>query len=139
MTTHVLLDNQAVQAVADTAHPQHRALMAHVEASLDRRDPRTTRPRLRVPTTVRVEAGVDRTQPSSAPFNQLRIIDHPLDGHAADTAASIRRRHGVGPADAHLAALAHALPTDDRIVVLTNDPDDIRRATAPRSVDVRTV
>lgn len=110
MTTYVLLDNEAGQALADPAHGKHRAALAHVKAALDRRGQRIARPRLGVPTTVRVEAGVDRSDPAAAPFNQLRVTDHLLDRTTADTAASISRDHGVGPADAHLAAVALRTP-----------------------------
>lgn len=130
----VLFDNEPTQALADPHHPKHRMVVAHIEAALDRGGSRRERPRIAVPTTVRVEAGVDRTDASAAVFNRHRVSDVPLDAESANVAASINRQHNVGPADAHLAAAA--LAASGPVLVLTSDLADVRRTTGTRSADI---
>ena len=55
----VVLDNEAVQALADPAHRKHRRVLAVVEAVAARHLRRSGSVRLVVPTSVRVEAGWD--------------------------------------------------------------------------------
>lgn len=128
---HLVLDNEAVQALADAAHPKHGAVLAHFAAVVTRRR-RGRDARAVVPTTVRVEAGWDRTRRAAAVVNRLRIVDLPLDADAANRAATIKARAAVSVTDAHIGAVIGALAElrGDRVVVLTSDPDDIRR-TAP--------
>lgn len=126
----VILDNEAVQGLADVKHPKHRTLLAHVAAVVVARK-RGSGARLVVPTSVRVEAGWDRSTPRSAVINQLRVSDRALDAAAADVGASIRRRTSVSVVDAHLGATVQALAADAVVVVLTSDPDDVLAASAP--------
>ena len=91
--------------------------------------------RVGVPTTVRVEAGWDRTAAAWAFANQLRIADIPLDARHADAAASIRKRAQVSVADAHLGAAIQGAEAD-HVTVVTSDPRDIRRVAEGRRVDV---
>lgn len=134
----VLLDNEPAQALANPNHPKHRLVTAHLEAALDRGGSRRMRPRVAIPTTVRVEAGIDRTDPAAALFNRARVVDRALESEQANVAASINVQHAIGVVDAHVAAAV--LAEDGAVLVLTSDPEDIRRATAARSgVDVRRV
>jgi len=86
-----------------------------------------------VPTSVRVEAGWDRTQPQAAAINRLRVVDHTLDAAAANIAATIAEGLAVSVADAHVGAVIQSLPHDE-VVVLTSDPDDITRVAGDRPV-----
>ena len=61
------------------------------------------------------------------------MLNAVLDRQAADAAAAILVRTGVSVADAHLGAVARTSSADD-VVVLTSDPDDVVRASAPRKV-----
>jgi hypothetical protein len=92
-----------------------------------------------VPTSGRVEAGWDRTQPAAAAVNRLRITDHVLDASAANIAAALTDSlAGVSVADAHIGAVVRSLAHDE-VVVLTSDPGDITRAPVDRparTVDV---
>ena len=130
----VVLDNGAVQALANQAHPKHRAVVAHLDATTTRR----RRGRLTdamVPSSVRVEAGWDRSQAGSAVLNRFRVQDHPLDRPTADVAASIVVATGVSVADAHLGAAVRSLPSTE-IVVLSSDPADMAIVCTPASVRV---
>lgn len=128
----LLLDNEAVQALGDVSHPKHHRVLAHIEVTIGRRR-RGERQRVIVPTAVRVEAGWSRTDPSAATLNRLGAADSPLDTTMANAAAEIVRHTGVSVPDAHLGAAAQYLPAGD-VVVLTSDPDDIRRAADPRRI-----
>ena len=137
MSHVVLLDNEAVQALADTSHPKHRRVLSHVQV-VAQRTRRAVPIRLVVPTSVRVEAGWDRTAARWAFPNRLRITDGELDTAHADTAAAIRHRTGVSVADAHLgAAMASAVP--DRVTVITSDPDDMRVVAGDTKITVVTI
>lgn len=135
----VVLDNEAVQALADATHRKHRRVMAVVEAVATRNLRRAGSARLVVPTAVRVEAGWDRRAPRAAAINRLRVDDRPLDTPAADRAARVHADLGVSVADAHLAAVLGT--TDAPHAVLTSDADDLHRIAArlglaPRIVTV---
>lgn len=118
----VLLDSEAVSALADPGHQKHRRMTAYL-AGVANRKQRFVALRAVVPTSVRVESGWDRSAPKSAVINRLRIADVPLDRALADVAAGIASDQGVSVADAHLGAVMRELP-DDEVVVLTSDPPD---------------
>lgn len=126
----LLLDNEAVQALREVAHPKHRRVMAHVEAALGRR--RRDPGRAVVPTAVRVEAGWSRTDPAAALLNRLCPADAALDTATANVAAVIVGRTGVSVADSHLGATARQEP--GQVIVLTSDPGDLRRAAEPKRI-----
>src|ERR1039458_8997981 len=103
MTRLVVLDNEAVQALQDSAHPKHRQVVSQAPVVASRKH-RAAAIEIVVPTAVRVEAGWDRTSPAWAFPNCLRIAHLPLDAANASTAAAIRSRTGVSVGDAHLGA-----------------------------------
>lgn len=130
----VLLDNEAVQALADPVHPKHRRVVSHVQVVAQRKK-RAVAIRLEVPTTVRVEARWNRTDASWAFVNRLRIADIPLDESRANTAAEIRQRTRVSVTDAHLGA-AIQTASSDLITVLTSDPKDMRAVAGAMAVTI---
>lgn len=125
----LLLDNEAVNALGNVAHPRHRIAVAHLQGAAARRR-KAVEVRVIVPTAVRVEAGWDRSRPATAAINRFRSHDAPLDAAAANVAAGILSRTGVSVADAHLGAVIHS-HNGHEIVVLTSDPGDMRRVAAP--------
>ena len=133
----VLLDNEAVQALADPGHRKHRQVIAVVEALAARNLRRVGSVRLVVPTAVRVEAGWNRRSPKGAVLNRLRVGDEPLDGDAADRAAGVRAALAISVADAHLAATLMA--TTKPHAILTSDPDDLRRIAKHLGVNLTVV
>ena len=134
MTRLVVLDNEAVQALANPRHRKHRRALSYLEA-VERRKKDAAEISLVVPSAVRVEAGWDRTCPDWAFLNRLRIADVPLDPTHANTAAAIHGQARVSVADAHLGA-AVTLASDADITVITSDPGDIRKVAADRAVRV---
>jgi predicted nucleic acid-binding protein len=134
MTRLVVLDNEAVQALASPHHPKHQRVLGHMEA-VERRKRHAAAVSLVLPAAVRVEAGWDRTSPQWAFLNRLRIADVPLDGVRANAAAAIHEQARVSVADAHIGATLLSAPDAD-ITVLTSDPGDIRRVAGDRPVTV---
>src|ERR1700730_18300403 len=137
MTRLVVLDNEAVQALADPAHRKHRLVVSYAQVVASRKR-RAAVIAVVVPTAVRVGAGWDRTSPAWAFLNRLRIGDLPLDTAHASTAAAIRSRTGVSVADAHLGAVIQSAPAD-QITVVTSDPADMRLVAGDRDITVAAI
>jgi predicted nucleic acid-binding protein len=128
----VVLDNEAVQAAIDPQHAKHGRVIAHLESVITRRR-RGADARVVVPCAVRVEAGWDRSAPTRASIKRFRVTDVILDGRQGDLAADIVNREQVSVADAHVGA-AVTVNGWGGAVILTSDPNDMRRVCAPLSV-----
>jgi hypothetical protein len=137
MTHLILLDNEAVQALGDPDHPKHRRVLSHIQVVAQRKR-RTADISPEVPTAVRVEAGWDRTKPTWAFANQLRIRDDDLNRSRADTAAAIRTQVDVSVPDAHIGAVLRSRHSG-RVTVLTSDPSDVRGVAGSRAVTIVTI
>lgn len=122
MSRYVILDSEAVQAL-DPAHSKHRRVLSHIQVAAGRKR-RSSEVDVAVPTTVRVEAGWDRTSPRWAYANRFRIRDLVLGKAEANVAAGIRHASGVSVADAHIGAAIRSAPHSE-IAVLTSDPEDV--------------
>ena len=134
----IVLDNEAVQALATVSHAKHRTVVAHLQGATDRRR-RGRVVNTVVPTAVRVEAGWDRSRPDAAALNRFRVRDQQLDTVASDVAASIVASGVVASvADAHVGATVRGLAADD-VVVLTSDPRDMSAVCGPRAVRIVTI
>lgn len=127
----LVLDNEAVQALSQPGHGKHRSVVAHLAGVVTRRR-KGADVTVVVPTAVRVEAAWDRSDPRTSAVNRFRVLDRGLDTGAADLAAEILARTGVSVADAHIGAVAQILPGD--VVILTSDPGDMVRVSAPKSI-----
>lgn len=137
MSHLVLLDNEAVQALGDPAHPKHHRAISHTQVVTQRKR-KTLAIRIAVATSIRVEAGWNRTAPVSAFLNRLGIADIALDARQANLAADLRRQTGVSVADAHLGAIMQSAAAD-RVTVLTSDPDDMRVVAGNAAVTIVTL
>lgn len=130
-----MLDNEAIQALETSTHPKHRRVLSHLECAASRRR-RGRNVEAVVPTSVRVEAGWDRTNPTAALLNRFRVRDHHLDGQAANIAASVVSSGVVSSiADAHIGATVRGTLGDD-VVVISSDPHDMAAACAPAPVRI---
>jgi hypothetical protein len=137
MTHLVVLDNDAVQALRDPAHPKHRQAVSYAQVIAGRKS-RAAAIGVAVPTAVRVEAGWDRSSPAWAFPNRLRIADVPLDTAGASIAAAIRNRTRVSVADAHMGAVIQSVPAD-QVTVITSDPGDMRLVAGNRKITIATI
>ena len=125
----VVLDNEAVQALADVHHGKHRRALSFIEVTNQRSGQRGPSVAVVVPVAVRVEAGWDRTAPSAAALNRIsRSRDVVLDAAAADRAARIREDTGVSVVDATVAQAAEASARP--VAILTSDSKDMHRLAA---------
>jgi uncharacterized protein (DUF1778 family) len=126
----VVLDSEAVDALADPQHPKHRDALAYLEVT-NERQARNDRVRVVVPTAVRVEARWDRRAPSAANLNRIcGGRDHPLDTSAADRAAELAQRlPGVSVVDAAVAQAAEVVEPGPTTII-TSDTHDFRRLVA---------
>jgi hypothetical protein len=130
----VLLDNEAVQALGSADHPKHRRALSLVQVVAQRKR-RAADLALAVPTTVRVEAGWDRTATPWALANRLRIADEPLGPQEANVSAHIRAAAHVSVADAHLGAVLQGSQAET-LTVITRDPNDVAAVAGNRRVTV---
>jgi hypothetical protein len=137
MTRLVVLDNEAVQALQDPAHPKHRHVVSHAQVVASRKR-RAVAIQVVVPTAVRVEAGWDRTSPAWVFPNRLRITDSPLDTASASMAAGIRNQTGVSVPDSHIGAVIQSAH-DNQITVVTSDPDDMHLVAGDTSITVAAI
>jgi hypothetical protein len=132
-----VLDNEAVQALVDPGHHEHRRILAYVEFVTSRNVRRAESVLLIVPTAVQVEAGWDRHAPRAARINRLRADFAVLDHAAADRAAELRAALGVSVADAHIGAVLSS--TAEPHAVVTSDPDDVQRVAGHFNLNVNIV
>jgi hypothetical protein len=137
MTHLVVLDCEAVQALRDPGHPEHRHVVSQAQVVANRKR-RAATIQMVVPTAVRADAGWDRTSRAWVLPNRLRIADSPLDTASANTAASIRDRIGVSVADSHVGAVIQSAP-HSQITVVTSDPGDMRLVAGDKNITVAVI
>ena len=133
----VILDNEAVQALADPDHRKHRRVLAAVEAAAQRNLRRAGSVTLVLPAAVQVEAGWVRAAPRSAVINRLRAVRPALGGLSAERAAQLVGKTAVSVADAHIGVTLAATPGPH--AVLTSDEDDMNLVAAVAGVTVTVV
>lgn len=126
MSHTVILDNEAVQALSSPNHPQHNRVVSYLQVVTTRKKKAETTT-IAVPTSVRVEAGWDRTNSAWALANRLRIEDVALDATLANAATAIRSRVGlrISVVDAHVGAVIQS-STAQLVTVITSDPGDMK-------------
>ena len=132
----VVLDNEAVQALQDPAHPKHRHVVSHAQVVASRKR-RAVAIQVVVPTAVRVEAGWDRTSPAWVFPNRLRIADSPL-AVSSGLSAGIRNETGVSVADSHVGAIIQSAH-DGQITVVTSDPGDMRLVAGDKDIAIAAI
>lgn len=137
MSQMIVLDNEAVTALRDPAHSKHRRVVSHLQIVAGRKH-QALQVTAVVPTSIRVEAGWDRTSPVWAFPNRLRITDAPLDWRFANAAAAIHQRTNVSVADAHIGSVVESA-TADQVVIVTSDPDDMQAVAGTNPVTIVTI
>lgn len=126
----LVLDNEAVQALADVHHPKHRRALAFVEVVNQRSARRRGLLAVLIPVAVRVEAGWDRSAPGSALLNRIsRARDVILDSAGANRAAALRQQSDVSVVDATIGQACEV--ASGPVAILTSDTTDMHRL-APR-------
>lgn len=126
----VVLDNEAVQALADPAHHKHRSMIARLRAVAVLHD-RRTRAEVVTPTAVRVEAGAARSDPSASALGRFQVTDLALDSRRAERCIELSQAAGGSVVDATVAQAAEEHAEAGRLVtVLTADLTDLDRLIA---------
>jgi hypothetical protein len=134
----VVLDNGAVQALADVNHRKHRRALAFIEATNQRGGRRRRLISVVVPVAVRVEARWDRGAPGAAELNRIsRARDVVLDGRRANRTVELRGQTGVSVVDAAVGQAAEASPGP--AAILTSDTSDMRHLAGVVTSEVRVV
>jgi len=122
--THTLvLDNEAVQVLAEPGHGKHWAVLRFIEAAATRNRRRAGAVALLAPTVVRVEAGLDRRAATTVSLARLRVDDAALDTARANRAAALRPAGG-STVDVCVAEVAASVAAG-KVTVLTADFSDI--------------
>ncbi|MEP7112804.1 MAG: hypothetical protein ABI862_06035 [Ilumatobacteraceae bacterium] len=139
MSHRVVLDNEAVQALSGPNHPKHRKVLSHLQVVATRKS-KAQQVAIVVPTSVRVEAGWDRTDRTWTLANGLGIADVGLDAGHANLATAIRGRVGIqiSVVDAHVGAVIQS-STAHRVTVITSDRADMRAVAETMAVVVVTI
>jgi len=134
----LVLDNEAVQALADVNHPKHRRALSFIEVANQRSSRRRQPVSVVVPVAVRVEAGWDRTASAAAMLNRIsRARDVVLDGPSANRAAELRAGAAVSAVDATVGHVAET--SAGPVAILTSDAADMRRLAGLVDADVRVI
>jgi hypothetical protein len=134
----LVLDKEAVQALADVQHRQHRRAVAFIEVANQRSGGRRQPLAVVVPVAVRVEAGWDRSAPQAAFLNRIsRARDVALDSRGANRATQLRHAAGVSVVDATLGHAAEVVAAP--VAILTSDLSDMGRVAGLMAADVRVV
>lgn len=132
----VVLDNEAVTALADVRHSKHASVLAVLEVA-NQRQARNERLRVLVPTAVRVEAGWERTDDGAAQLNRIsRAVDSLLDTVAANRCVQLRRLvPEASVVDTSVAQAAEAAALQP-VTIVTSDAGDIGRLAGHLTVGV---
>ena len=135
----VVFDNEAVVALRSASSPEHRKVVSHLQVVAQRKR-RAVAVSIVVPTTVRVEAGWDRTAADWAFANQVGVADVALSAPLANLAAAIRfsGRNPISVADSHIGAIVRS-SSATRVTVLSSDPSDMRAACGDTPVVIVTL
>ena len=130
----IVLDNEAIQALSNQSHPKHRRLLALIERYRQHLE-QGSRVSLIVPTTVRVEAMINRQEPKASFVNRIVNQDHVLDSKYAYLAAELRNDFSfLSVADAHIAAIA--ILSDTEVVIITSDVKNFRNSLSTENVNI---
>jgi predicted nucleic acid-binding protein len=130
----LVLDNEAIQALSDHSHSKHRRMLAIIERFQSHLQ-RGSQATVTVPTTVRVEASINRQDPATSFVNRIVNNDHSLDSKTADQAANLRQQYPyLSVADAHIAAIAVVDKRD--IVIITSDTEDFEECLSGQNVNI---
>lgn len=122
----VVLDNEPLQALADVAHPKHKAMLTKIRA-VQHEAAQGRSVRVVTTTAVRVEALVSRQAPGAAGLGLFRVRDVPLDARRADRCVSIARASSSTTVDVTVGQVAEEEAAAGVVTVYTSDLTDIAR------------
>jgi hypothetical protein len=122
----LVLDNEALQALADRHHAKHRVMLEKI-AAVKYESRRGASVRVVTPTAVRVEALVSRQAAETATLGRFNVQDVPLDGTRADRCVALAAAATATAVDATVAEAAESQARTRRVSVYTSDVADLTR------------
>jgi len=121
-----VLDNEALQALADRHHPKHRGMLEKI-AAVTYESRRGVSVRVVTPTAVRVEALVSRQAAGTATLGRFQVQDVPLDGARADRCVTLAAAATATVVDTTVAEAAESQAGTRRVSIYTADVADLTR------------
>lgn len=122
----LVLDNEALQALADPRHPKHRVMLEKI-AAVKYESERGASVRVVTPTAVRVEALVSRQTAVTAALGRFNVQDIALDSTRADRCVALAAAATATAVDATVAAAAESEAHTRQVTVYTSDVGDLTR------------
>src|SRR5688500_9885229 len=123
----VVIDNEAVRALSDPAHPKHTDALAYLEVTNERRS-RAERVRGVVPAAVGIEAGWARRRPAAANLTRFRAPGAPLlDTAATDRATELALLEPAASVVDVTVAQAAEAEESGPVTIVTSDRGDFER------------
>lgn len=132
----MVLDHEAVQALADRHHPKHRVLLEKL-AAVRYESGRGASVRVVTTTAVRVEARVARRAAGSAALGSFRVQDVSLDPTRADRCVALSTAASATAVDATVAEAAEDEARLRLVSVYTSDVADLTRLVAHAGTSAR--
>lgn len=129
LAASLVLDNEALQALADLRHPKHRVMLEKI-AAVKYESARGASVRVVTPTAVRVEALVSRQSTGTASLGRFHVQDIALDATRADRCIALAGAASATAVDATVAETAESEARTRRVSVCTSDVEDLARLTA---------
>lgn len=126
----VVLDNEALQALADPRHSKHRVMLEKI-AAVKYESGRGASVRVVTPTAVRVEALVSRRTAGTASLGRFNVQDIALDSTRTDRCVTLAAAAASATAvDATVAEAAESEARTRHVSVYTSDVGDLTRLVA---------
>lgn len=122
----MVLDNEALQALADLRHPKHRVMLEKI-AAVKYESARGASVRVVTPTAVRVEALVSRQTAGTAALGRFNVQDIALDSTRADRCVALAAAATATAVDATVAEVAESEARTRQVSVYTSDVGDLHR------------
>jgi hypothetical protein len=125
----LVLDNEALQALANPRHPKHRVMLEKI-AAVKYESSRGASVRVVTPTAVRVEALVSRRTPATAGLGRFNVQNIALDSTRADRCVALGTASTASAVDATVAEAAESEARTGNVSVYTSDVADLTRLVA---------
>lgn len=122
----VVLDNEALQALADPRHRKHQVMLEKI-AAVKYECGRGASVRVVTPTAVRVEALVSQQNAGTATLGRFRVQEIPLDATRADRCVALAVVARGTTVDATVAEAAEGEARTRQVSVYTSDVGDLTR------------
>lgn len=125
----LVLDNEALQALADPRHSKHRVMLEKI-AAVKYESGRGASVRVVTPTAVRVEALVSRRTAGTASLGRFNVQDIALDSTRTDRCVTLAAAASATAVDATVAEAAEGEARTRLVSVYTSDVGDLTRLVA---------